>query len=475
MDRLWIRFTIAITSVIVFATISTTSLALLDPWDYLFPPDTPDIDDSLSWPSLSVAEIEAFLELLTAQQIELSNTMLYDDGYFSVETMISPNQADRIIEAFPKLDVTPYADGLEYSFDDASLDGVIMNDVKPIIFIISGQISPHQIDNFMSRLSVDGLSVMDEPFLVQNLSLADIFQLLYRQVWPALLVSSILGVGLAIWLSHTLTLPLSRLTEAARDVGGKDLSRRVKVSGSREVLELADTFNQMAENLERAEHLRSQMMADVSHELRTPLTGLESNLRAALDNVQALEEETLAHLYGQTHHLIRLVNDLHEVSLAEAGKLPLTLNETNLTELVEQTVAMFDLLAQEKSITLTHQITAELKPVKADALRLRQVLHNLLANAVRHTPTGGTITLRLHQSRTTTALSIKDTGEGIAPNQLPHIFDRFYRTDPSRNRETGGTGLGLAIAKAIIEAHHGTLTVTSPGLNRGTTFTITLP
>ena len=202
---------------------------------------------------------------------------------------------------------------------------------------------------------------------------------------------------------------------------------------------------------------------------------MESNLRAALDKVHQLKEEELAYLYSQTHHLIQLVNDLHEISLAEAGQLPLTIKNINLIEFVRQTVAMFNPLAEEKGITLEHHSVTQLQPVRADDLRLRQVLHNLLANAVRHTPSGGTITIGLNQTNTNTEIVIKDTGEGITPDQVAHIFDRFYRTDPSRNRETGGAGLGLAIAKAIIEVHQGTLTATSQGPNCGTAFTITLP
>ncbi|NJN94941.1 MAG: GHKL domain-containing protein [Anaerolineales bacterium] len=169
------------------------------------------------------------------------------------------------------------------------------------------------------------------------------------------------------------------------------------------------------------------------------------------------------------------MNDLHEIAQAETNRLSLALQETDVAELVRQTVDIFAPIAEEKDISLTCKVAAGLQPVRVDGSRLRQVLHNLLANAVRHTSGGGTITLTVTQDTRATHISVTDTGEGIAPEHLTHIFDRFYRTDDSRSRETGGTGLGLAIVKAIIEAHGGTVTAASPGLNRGSSFTLTLP
>jgi signal transduction histidine kinase len=216
-------------------------------------------------------------------------------------------------------------------------------------------------------------------------------------------------------------------------------------------------------------------MADVSHELRTPLTALEGNLRAALDHVYDLDEEQIANLYEQTRHLIRLVNDLRELSLAEAAQLPLDLRAVDLTPLVEETAAIFELLADEKDIRLALDLAPALPPVQADRVRIRQVLHNLLANALRHTPGGGTITIRTQPAADGVALAVTDSGEGIDAASLPHVFDRFYRTDPSRSRETGGSGLGLAIVKAVVEAHGGIVEAASPGLGHGSTFTLHLP
>ena len=455
MDRLWVRFSIAIILVLIFANLLAVAQILLGPWLYPLPDET---FSSLSMPPLDSADIDCLIETLSIHKFEWLDATIYEDGFFSISGVALPDQINTLERALQRLRVFENFDALSDTF------------------YVEGQLPPEQVDSFVNRLPVDALFVVDDPLLVENLSLGDVFQLLYEQVWQAVIISVILGIGLGIWLSRTLTSPLSRLTEAARAIGAKNLSRRViNVRGSKEVIELANTFNHMAAGLEQGELLRRQMMADVSHELRTPLTGLESNLRAALDKVHQLEEEDLARLYSQTNHLIQLVNDLHEISLAEAGQLPLTIKNTDLAELVEQTMAIFVPLAQEKNISLEYQSATKLQPVMVDDLRLRQVLHNLLANALRHTPNGGKITIAVNQSTTSSQISLEDTGEGIAPGHVAHIFDRFYRTDPSRNRESGGAGLGLAIAKAFIEAHKGTLNATSPGINCGTTFNIILP
>jgi signal transduction histidine kinase len=246
------------------------------------------------------------------------------------------------------------------------------------------------------------------------------------------------------------------------------------VRGSQEIRELAETFNKMAADLQHAETLRTNLMADVSHELRTPLTVLEGNLRAALDKVVPLDEAEIANLYGQTRHLIRLVNDLRELSLAESGQLPLEKLPTDLKALAAETVQALEPLAVEKGVTLADEVPP-LPEVSVDPFRIRQVLFNLLSNALRHTPQGGKITVKGETGSGVVVLSVQDSGEGLEPGQLPAVFDRFYRADKSRSRETGGTGLGLAIVKAIAEAHGGRAEATSAGKGQGSRFSITIP
>ncbi len=298
-------------------------------------------------------------------------------------------------------------------------------------------------------------------------------ELFTPELLQTVLLSGVIGIIAGIWMSRYFTIPLERLVGAARAFGEQDLSQRVSVTGSQEIIDLADSFNQMATKLEQAEQLRTNMLADVSHELRTPLTGLEGSLRAHLDHVYELDEERVARLHNQTHYLIRLVEDLRLLAQAEARQLPLERQPTDMTQLLESTLDIFADQATEKNITLEKNFAPPLSLIQADAGRLRQVVHNLLANALRHTPTSGTITVSLTTpSVNSVDVTIKDSGEGIAAEHLPHIFKRFYRTDKARDRDRGGTGLGLAIAKAIVEAHDGEISATSAGVGRGTTFII---
>ena len=290
------------------------------------------------------------------------------------------------------------------------------------------------------------------------------------------LFAGILGIIGGIAASRIVAAPITRLAEAARSVGAGDLATRVPSNhSSMELDELTTAFNKMAADLQHAADLRTSLMADVSHELRTPLTVLEGNLRAALDHVYELDEEQIANLYEQTRHLIRLVSDLRELALAEAAQLPLDIKPLDVELVAAETAAAFDLLAEEKEVQLQTQLAPDLAPIAADRVRVRQSLHNLLANALRHTPPGGTITIAARPEPQGIALSVADTGEGIDARSLVHVFDRFYRTDPSRSRETGGSGLGLAIVKALVEAQGGRIEAASPGLGRGSVFTMHFP
>jgi signal transduction histidine kinase len=295
-----------------------------------------------------------------------------------------------------------------------------------------------------------------------------------RRLLNFMLFSVVVGTAGGIVIGRLTSAPINRIAKAAQRLGKGELEVRVPVGGSQEIHELAKTFNKMAAELQRAEQLRTNLMADVSHELRTPLTVLEGNLRAALDRVVLLDEAEIASLYNQTRHLTRLVNDLRELSLAESGQLPLEKLPNDLKALTAETLQALEPLVAEKGVTLVDEVP-QLPEVALDPFRIRQVLFNLLTNALRHTPEGGTITLNGKTSNGWIALSIKDTGEGLEAEQLAAVFDRFYRADKSRNRETGGTGLGLAIVKAIVTAHGGQVKAFSAGKGQGCEFVVRLP
>jgi two-component system OmpR family sensor kinase/two-component system sensor histidine kinase BaeS len=286
----------------------------------------------------------------------------------------------------------------------------------------------------------------------------------------------ILGLIFGVVFSRSLTAPLSRLADAARAIGARNFNRHVKPEGSEEMAEVAIAFNSMVDALAESEQLRRNLVADVAHELRTPLSVLQGNLRAILDDVYPLEKGEIARLYDQSRLLNRLVEELRELSQAEAGQLPLNLTHVDPVSLISDTVADFGPAAEAESVTLTTDLPTTLPPLQADTARLSQVLHNLLANALRHTPAGGTITVSAAPSDKAIHLTIRDTGEGISAEHLPHIFDRFYRGDRARARADGGAGLGLAIVRAIVEAHGGTVSAASSGLaGEGSTFVISLP
>lgn len=290
-----------------------------------------------------------------------------------------------------------------------------------------------------------------------------------------LLTTVIVGVLAGGLLGRWLSLPIERLVAATKAIGSRNLAHRVAVGGAQEIEDLAHNFNQMAAELARSEQLRRSIMADVSHELLTPLTVLQGNLRAILDDVYALNKDEIGTLYEQNKHLIRLVKDLRQLAQAEAGQLPFQMAAVDLAKLAEDTAVSFLPAAAEKNIHIQRDLASNLPHVHADADRLRQVLHNLLANALRHTPDGGQITIAAQRTGDELQLSIADTGEGFPPEMQPYLFDRFYRSDRSRRRDSGGAGLGLAISKAIVAGHNGRIQAASPGINQGSTFSITLP
>lgn len=296
---------------------------------------------------------------------------------------------------------------------------------------------------------------------------------LNRWLTLSALGSGLLAVLLTLALSRRILAPVEALTTAVRRMGSGDRSARVAERGSDEISTLARAFNAMADALARTEGLRRTLVTDVAHELRTPLTNLRCQIEVLQDGLQAADPAALASLHEETLLLARLVDDLQDLALAESGHLPLRLAPLRLDEVVLAALAAMRIGAQERGITAQSEVPADVV-VNADRERLGQVLRNLLANAATHTPNRGAISVTAHRTGDFVRLVVADTGAGIAAEHLPHVFDRFYRADPSRARATGGAGLGLAIVKQLVEAHGGSVAVASePG--QGTHFTITLP
>ena len=295
-----------------------------------------------------------------------------------------------------------------------------------------------------------------------------------RAATTVIISASIIGVVAGVLLSRSLTAPLQKLETAANAIKAYDYKQRVPVEGSQELVAVATAFNAMAERLDESETLRRNLLADVAHELRHPLHVLQGNLHAILDGVYELSEAEIGRLLTQTQHLTTLVNDLHELAQAEAHQLPLHLQPVAIGELVKETAVSFKPTAAAKTITLTVELLGAMPTLQIDPQRLRQVLNNLLSNALRYSEPGGHIVVSVEQQPPHLLVRVRDDGQGIAPDKLPYVFDRFYRGDTARSRGDG-IGLGLAIAMAIVEQHEGELTAVSAGLSHGSTFTISLP
>jgi len=285
----------------------------------------------------------------------------------------------------------------------------------------------------------------------------------------ALLVAVLVGLLLA----RTLTRPLQALTEATQRVASGELGQEVHVKSSDEIGELAAAFNQMSRELARAIQVRRQMTADIAHELRTPLTVIAGYIESMQDGVLAPTPERLAVIYSEIEHLQHLVGDLRTLSQADAGELSLHKQPVAVQDLMQRAQAAFEHHAEQQGIALDVQAASGTPPVVVDEIRMNQVLSNLLSNALRYTPAGGKITLGAEARNGGVDLSVRDTGAGIPPADLPFVFNRFYRADKSRSDE-GESGLGLAIVKALVEAHGGTIEALSE-LGRGTTMRIHLP
>jgi two-component system OmpR family sensor kinase/two-component system sensor histidine kinase BaeS len=263
--------------------------------------------------------------------------------------------------------------------------------------------------------------------------------------------------------------------KAADAIAGGDLSARVALEGSGEFTHFARSFNRMAEALETADHQRRELLADVAHELRTPLTVIQGNLEGLRDGVYEATPDHLDLVLDETHRLSRLVDDLRLLTLAEAGQLPLDPQRLDVPQLLADVRDAFACQADEAGISLVIDTPESLPPLVADPQRLGQILGNLLANALRHTPPGGEITLGAAPTTKGVRLWVADTGEGVRPEDLPRIFDRFWRADPARSHEPGvGMGLGLAIAKSLVEAHGGRIWAESQ-VGQGTKVSCILP
>lgn len=338
-------------------------------------------------------------------------------------------------------------------------------------------VDPAQLASATS-LTVDGVQVgwLDRASPgIQALGAAEVAFLDEANRWLTFagLGATALALIVGLFLAYSLARPLRELTTAARDLSIGGAGRQVDVRGTVEVNALTAEFNTMSRALAEAESLRQRMAADVAHELRTPVTVLRGHLEAMLDGVYPLDSAHIAVAHDQTIHLARLVEDLRVLTLAEAKRLPLERQQFDSAVIVTQVLDAFEPLALDGEIRLIREIPSDIPPVYADVTRIRQVISNLLTNALRHTPAGGEITVQVSRSGDSVRFGVSNTGSRLSDTDAARVFQPFWRAHAARERDSGGSGLGLAISREIVELHGGSLTVVSG--DKCVTFAFTLP
>lgn len=293
----------------------------------------------------------------------------------------------------------------------------------------------------------------------------------------ALVTSVLMALGVTAYFTRRVQRSTAAVAESAVDIASGQYRARVPSPGLGSEFDLlATTINELAERLGDVETTRRRILADLAHEMRTPLASIEAHLEAVEDGVRELDEATLAVLHSDTRRLQRLAEDISAVSQAEEGRLESRPVPTMAGTLLESAAAAARDAFDAKGVALLVDADTVAGPVLVDPQRMAQVLGNLLDNALRHTPPGGTVKLTVGQpDRRWVELKVGDTGEGIDPAHLPHVFERFYRADAARARSRGGSGIGLTISRALVEAHGGRLSASSEGLGEGATFTVRLP
>ncbi|MBE0697729.1 MAG: HAMP domain-containing protein, partial [Anaerolineaceae bacterium] len=271
----------------------------------------------------------------------------------------------------------------------------------------------------------------------------------------AMIGALFVALTIGILLARTLTRPLQALIQAAQNIARGDLNQQVKVTSRDEIGQLALAFNRMSQEVARVNQLRRQMTADIAHDLRTPLPVIAGYIEAMRDGILQPTPQRLDLIYSEIERLQHLVTDLRMLSQVDAGDLPLHPQQIAPMQILERSAELFQHHAQQQNVTLRVEPDGVIPEIYVDEARIMQVMDNLIINALRYTPDGGKIILSAKVIQEKVDITIKDTGVGIASEELPHIFDRFHRVDKSRSQETGQSGLGLSIVKALVEAHHG--------------------
>mgnify|MGYP001082400350 CR=1 FL=1 len=298
---------------------------------------------------------------------------------------------------------------------------------------------------------------------------------LWQSLALAMVLASLVALVVSVYVTRRITTQIRRMAAVSQRIARGEYTARAEVAPTLEIGELAESLNRMAAELETTEQRRVQLIGDVAHEMRTPISTIQGYLEGLRDGVVEPSDHLWTRLFDQAGRLNRLTEDLHELFQVESGVASIERRATSPGKLVQSTTTAVKPQFEEKRIDLFLSLPAQLPTVLADPDRAGQVLTNLLTNALRYTPPGGTVTVSAEPEGRFVWFHVADTGVGIPPVHLPHLFDRFYRVDPSRSRALGGSGIGLSIARTLVEAQGGQIRAESPGLNQGSTFSFSLP
>lgn len=335
-------------------------------------------------------------------------------------------------------------------------------------FILPSAFNRHMAGMGMMNM-MDGSDSMSQLFVDFRASFNE--ALLY-----AVIAAMLAALSLSYLFSRSVVAPVLEMSHATQRIADGHYNERAQVMGDDELAQLAVRFNQMAEKLDQVESMRRQLIGDVSHELRTPLTAIKGSMEGLMDGILPADDETYQQIHAEAHRLNRLVDDLQELSRVEAHAYQLDFHPLDVSSLVQTVTQRLAPQAQSKRISLDLDLTPDLQPILVDEDRAIQILTNLTGNALQYTPEGGRVSISAKRNKDEIQFSIRDTGIGIPPEHLPHLFDRFYRVDKSRSRQSGGgSGIGLTIARALVEEHGGRIWVKSEGEGKGSTFNYTLP
>lgn len=311
----------------------------------------------------------------------------------------------------------------------------------------------------------------DDPITSGDINFQNI---MHKSIFMTGIVCGLLIIILSLFVSQILLKPIEQLTLAAQNMRNGNFDSRVDIRSKDELGKLGDAFNSMAQRIKELENLRRKLTADVAHELRTPLSVIMGYVEALQDKVMKPTEENLRSIQDEVERLVKLVGNLRELSIAESGKLPLNIEEINLYELFKNLEEKMKLMLKEKHLTFEITSDGSASSVKADRNLLSRIFLNILHNAYKYSPEFGKIEINISENSENVIVSVKDHGSGIAKEDLPYIFERFYRVDKSRVRSTGGTGIGLAIARELVVLHKGKIEAESR-IGAGTQIIVTLP